>query len=181
MNLTIGGLVTILIAGLLIRFATKFLLKVFGWLLLIGLGVYVMYHYGIGPFKQNPVSIQTWEEKYCGPSNDKVTCDCIVMPIKQDLEKRFGPSELREIEQDRAQLLYVVQRSFAAVKPEIQQCLGEANAEQALEDFRNDMIPINNDVLEEIKRLAEGIKEGAKSQLDDFMSKKDSLDKKYEE
>ena len=54
MNLTIGGLVTILIAGLLIRFATKFLLKLFGWLLLIGLGVYVMYHYGIGPFKQKP-------------------------------------------------------------------------------------------------------------------------------
>lgn len=180
MNITIGGLVTILIAGLLIRFATKFLMKLFGWLLLIGVGVYAMYHFGIGPFEQNPISIQTWEAKYCGESNDKVTCDCIVMPIKKDLESRFTSIELADIEKDRAQLLYVVQRSFAAVKPEIQRCLGDANADQALENFKNDLIPIDNGILEEIKSLAEGIKESAESQLDELMSKKDSLDKKYD-
>ncbi len=168
-----------IVAGLLIRFATKFLMKLFGWILLIGLGVYAMYHFGLGPFKQNPISIATWEEKYCGEPNDKVTCDCIVMPIKKDLQSRFSSSELSEIEEDRAQLLYVVQRSFSVAKPEIQRCLGEANAEEALENFRNDMIPIDNSILEEIEQLAEGIKEDAQHQLDGLKSKKEALDNKY--
>lgn len=181
MNITIGGLVTIIIAGLLIRFASKLLMKLVGWLLLIGVAVFAMYHFGIGPFKQNPVSVSLWEEKYCENGADQVTCDCIVKIIKADMQKRFTEVELEAIEKDRTQLLYVVQRSFNAVKPEIQACLGEANAEKALEDFRNDLIPIDNDVLQEIKQLAEGIKEGAQNQLDELLSKKESLDKKYEE
>ncbi len=171
----------VIIAGLLIRFATKFLMKLIGWVLLIGIGVYALYHFGIGPFKQNPISIATWEAKYCGESNDKVTCNCIVMPIKKDLQSRFSSSELSEIEEDRAQLLYVIQRSFSAVKPEIQQCLGEANAEDALDNFRNNMIPIDNSILEEIEQLAEGIKEDAVNQLDGLKSKKESLDNKYKD
>lgn len=181
MNITIGGLITLVVAGLLIRFATKFLLKLVGWVLIIGLGMYALYHFGIGPFKQNPISIQTWESKYCENPEEVVTCDCIVNPIKNDLESRFTSKELAAIESDRAQMLYVVQRSFGAVKPQIQRCLGNANADKALEDFKNDLIPVDNDVLEEIKRLADGIKEGAQNQLDEFTSKKESLDSKYED
>ncbi|MFT5512511.1 MAG: hypothetical protein ACI8SE_000909 [Bacteroidia bacterium] len=181
MNITIGSLITLVVAGLLIRFATKFLLKLVGWVLIIGLGIYALYHFGVGPFEQNPISIQTWESKYCDNQEDMVTCDCIVNPIKNDLESRFTVDELLEIEKDRAQLLYVVQRSFTAVKPQIQRCLGNANAENALENFKNDLIPVDNDVLEEIKRLADSIKEGAQNQLDEFTSKKESLDSKYED
>jgi hypothetical protein len=180
MNITIGSLVAIVIAGILIRFATKFLLKLLGWFILIALGIYALYHYGIGPFEQNPISIQTWEDKYCNNPEDKVTCDCIVYPIKNDLESRFTTSELAEIEKDRAQMLYVVQRSFVAVKPQIQRCLGNANADKALEDFKNDLIPIDNDVLEEIQQFAEDVKAGAQKQIDDMSNKKESLDEKYD-
>ena len=71
MNITIGGILIVIVAGLLIRFATKFLMKLLGWVLLIGIGVYAMYHFGLGPFKQNPISIATWEEKYCGDSTTR--------------------------------------------------------------------------------------------------------------
>jgi hypothetical protein len=84
------------------------------------------------------------------------------------------------IEQDRAQLLYIVQRSFNAVKPQIEACLGDANADKALDDFKNDLIPIDNDLLEEIQQFAQDIKEGAQNQLDEMTNKKDNLDEKYD-
>ncbi|MFT5725326.1 MAG: hypothetical protein ACI9JN_002451 [Bacteroidia bacterium] len=74
MNITIGSIVTLIIAGLLIRFATKYLMKLVGWVLIIGLGVYAMYHFGIGPFEKNPISIQTWEDRYCNDPEATVTC-----------------------------------------------------------------------------------------------------------
>jgi hypothetical protein len=155
-------------------------MKLVGWVLIIGLGVYALYHFGIGPFEKNPISIQTWEDRYCNDPEATVTCDCIVYPIKNDIESRFTAKELVAIEKNRAQLLYIVQKSFNAVKPQIEACLGNANAEKALDDFKNDLIPIDNDLLEEIQQFAQDIKAGAQNQLDEMTNKKDNLDNKYD-
>lgn len=181
MNSTIASIIAIVVAGILIRFATKFLLKLLGWMLLLVVGVYGMYHYGIGPFEQNPISIQNLEETYCETPGQEIKCTCIIQIIKADLQNRFTDAEMKDIQDDRAQLLYVMQKSFNKVKPEIQQCLGSKNAEEEFKEFTNDLIPIDNEILERLSKLKDDITETAESQIDDLSSKKKELDEKFEE
>ncbi len=180
MNITLGGLLVVVLAGILIKFATKFLIKLLGWVLLLALGAYAMYHFGIGPFDKNPFTIASLEAKYCDAPEEQIKCDCIVQLVKKDLESRFSKNELTEIEADRAQLIYVVQKSFNTVKPDIVECIGADKAEKVLSDFRNDLIPIDNDILENLIELKDDISDSAKNQVDELTKKKEVLDEKYD-
>ena len=180
MNSTIASILAIVVAGILIRFATKFLIKLLGWLLLLVVGIYGMYHYGIGPFKQNPISLDTLEATYCDNPKEEIKCTCIIQIIKADLQNRFTDDEINDIQADRAQLLYVMQRSFSKVKPEIESCLGSKNAEEEFTEFTNDLIPIDNEILKRLAQLKEDLTNGTESHLDELSSKKKELDEKFD-
>lgn len=181
MNITLGTILLFIVGGLLIRFAGKIAIKLVGWVVLIGGGVYALYHFGIGPFHNNPVSIVTMEETYCEDPTEVNKCDCIVRLVKRDMERRFDDEELKELEEDRMELLYAVQRSFSHVKPQIEQCLAERGAEDELGEFTKDLIPIDNDILKKIEDLADSISEEATDKLEDLQSKKEAIDKKYDD
>ncbi len=180
MNITLGSILVIVIAGILIRSATKFIMKLLGWILLILALIYVAYHFGIGPFKQNPISIETWEAKYCENPEEQVKCNCIVYPIKNDLESRFTPEELDEIAQDRAEMAYVIKKSFEEVKDQIGICLAKEDAEEELSEFMKDMIPVDNDALDKLSDLKDEIQESVENEVDDLRKRKDRLDSQYD-
>ena len=180
MNITLGSIIVIVLAGIIIRSATKFIMKVLGWLLLILAIIYLAYHFGIGPFAQNPISIDTWEAKYCNDPMEEVKCNCIVYPIKNDLESRFTKDELDEIAQDRAELAYVIKKSFSEVKPQIIECLAKEDAEDELSNFMKDMIPVDNDILDELNDIKEEIGETIENGMDQLQERKDRLDRKYD-
>lgn len=168
-----------LVGFLLIRFAAQLLMKILGFLILIGLTVYLLFHFGIGPFEKNPVSIFTLEEKYCSDPEEKTKCICIVQPIKRDMLKRFSMGELTAIRQHRTTMAYLVKKSYAEVKPEIVACLKSRGAEQELKEFGRDMIPVENEVLEEIEKKTDKMTEKSRNVLDSMVSRKDRIDERY--
>ncbi len=180
MNITLGTIILFVVAAIIIRFAARFLFKILGWLLLLGGVAFLLYHFGVGPFAHNPIAVSTWEEMYCENPKEQVKCNCIVNPIKNDLEGRFTADELRELEQNRMELTYAMQQSFKKVKPQIMSCLAKEDAEGELTEFMKDLIPIDNDILQSLHDLKDEFSEGAQEKFDELTEGKDAIDKKYE-
>ncbi len=179
MNLTITGIVVVVIAFLLIRFATSMLYKLFGVLVVVGLIAYAMFYFGLGPFKSNPVSITSLEEKYCGSELQVNKCECIVKKVVGDLRSRWSEEELAEMADKRTTMAYLVKKSFDVKKDEIMLCLVKRGAEGEMEEFRQDLIPIENDVLEELNELKENVTEKTKNLLDSLIQSKEDIDERY--
>jgi alpha-N-acetylglucosamine transferase len=179
MNITITSIVISVIAILILRFATSILLKILGFLAIAGLVIFLMFHFGVGPFKQNPISIQTMEEKYCGQALQKNKCDCIVQNIVDDLHERWSNEELAESENNRTRMAYMVKKSFEAKKQDIVSCLAKRGAEAELKEFTKDLFPIQNDFLNKIGDIKDNVTEKTKGLLDSLTKKKDSIDERY--
>ncbi|MCB9262902.1 MAG: hypothetical protein H6607_11060 [Flavobacteriales bacterium] len=179
MHFTVGSLVAIALAFIIIKFATRLAMKVLGVAILLLVGVYAMYHFGVGPFKQNPIAIEVLEEKYCSNSEEKIKCDCIVTPIKKDLMSRFTRAELEEMEDDRLSMGYAFKKSFDASKPQIMDCLKKQNAEGQLKEFTTDLIPIENEVVDALGKLKNKVQDKIETSVEDFKSKKEGIDGKY--
>ena len=180
MNITLTSIVTLVIALLIIRFATRVLFKVIGWLLLVVLVVYGLYYWGLPPFENNPYSIRTWEAKYCGDPDADVRCSCIVQPIKNDIESRFTKSELEALEDDRLDMLYTLWRSYEGLEDQIKRCLAEDQAEDQLDVFIKDMIPINNEILDELSNLSGFIEDEADAQVNKLEERKRKIDERFD-
>ena len=153
MNITITSIVVSVIAILILRFATSILLKLIGFLVIAGLVIFLMFHFGVGPFKQNPISIQTMEDKYCGQELQNNKCDCIVKNIVNDLNERWSKEELASAENNRTKMAYMVKKSFEAKKKDILSCLAARGAETELKEFTKDLFPIQNEFLDKIGEL----------------------------
>ena len=95
---------------LLYKFAKQVFFKLLLVLLLIGAGIFSLYYFKIGPFNKNIVHISELEKEYCLDANDP-TCECIIKPLKEDIEKRFNAQEIEEMKEDRVQCAYVFQKS----------------------------------------------------------------------
>lgn len=173
--IVVGAL--ILIGFALMRWAGKFLLKVIGFFLFIGVIGLALYHYEIGPFK-NLRSVNLLEEKYCqDPEPNSFKCECIVEIIDRDLNKRYTNEELRELENDKWKMGISMVKSFEANKEEIKECLKKNNAEHELDEFVQEVLVINKekgeDVLEKVKRFF-------KNRLDSLDEMWEDVEKRYE-
>ena len=113
MNISITTIVVFILIGVFIQFATKFIFKLIGWVIVLLGGVYVLYHFGIGPFAKNPVNVVDLQTKYCVEEVDEDICDCVITPIRNDMNNRFSKEELSELEDKRGEALYVFQKSLS--------------------------------------------------------------------
>ena len=179
MNFSLATIVLTVIAFLVIKFATKLLYKLLGILVLAGVVIYLMFHFGLGPFKENPVSISTLESKYCQSKPERNKCDCIVNILKKDLKSRWTESELEEMEGQRSTMAYLLKKSFEVRNDEITACLAKRGAEEELREFNQNFVPIENDLLEEMTKLKDDISDRARNILDSLTSKKETIDERY--
>ena len=74
MNLSIGGMLILVVGLLLLWAASKILLKLLGFLLLVGAVLALMYYYSIGPFQSVPLDLDRLDQAYCGPDGDQDIC-----------------------------------------------------------------------------------------------------------
>ena len=180
MNISITTIVIFILIGVFIQFATKFIFKLIGWVIVLLGGVYVLYHFGIGPFAKNPVNVIDLQTKYCVEEVDEDICDCVITPIRNDMNNRFSKEELTELEDKRGEALYVFQKSFSKVKPEVVACLAKRDAESKLDEFIKDLLPVNRGVIEGVESFTQWAKESAEETIDDWTSSKELIDKKYD-
>lgn len=176
---TITIVAAIVIVLLLLKFATKFIAKIFGILLVAGLVIGFMYYKSIGPFKQNVTDIYALEEKYCDQEVDKDICDCIIKNIKRDMKRRFTRAELDSLAQQRIKAAYVLKKSMNSTKTDALNCLESRDAAHKYKQFRNDFIPIENKYLEIIEDKAKELGDNVRQEIKDFLLNKDDIDDKY--
>ncbi|MBI1305954.1 MAG: hypothetical protein GC181_05010 [Bacteroidetes bacterium] len=182
MNITLTTFFLAILGFLVIRFATRIALKLLGWALLISLGIFLLFYFGIGPFHENPVSINTLKEHYCEPNQDslKNKCDCIVRIVEKDIHKRWSDAELEELSDNRTEMGYIFTRSFEASQDQIKECLEKRNAGNELQEFKRDLIPVKNEWLKKLDDWKERIQQKSEQAVDSFINRKHEIDRRYE-
>ncbi len=160
---------------LVFRFLTGILMKLVIFLIIVGVGGYALFHYGIWPFDKKIESFEAIENKFC-PS-DPLICNCIVQTLDKDIKSRFTQEELKELDENSLKFQYVVQKSTQARQAEILSCLGEQN-QAKLSEFRNAVLGaewLNN----RLNLKLEDHYENAKSKVNDVLNSKTEIDQKY--
>ena len=172
-------IVVAVLALAILKFAAKLIAKIFGFILLVVAVILFLYHQGLGPFKQNHISIQDLEFKYCEVEQDIDKCDCIIKPIKTDIQSRFSKSEIEELERNRLKGAYILNKSLQAQKEEIAICLRKRDALDALEEFQQDLIPIDNEIIRKITGVFNTLQQKAQENWDNLKEDKDQIAKRY--
>lgn len=71
-------------------------------------------------------TISQLENKYCADGRaDKMRCECVIIPVHEDLKARFRPHELNDLEQNEKLMVDEMLKSFNNKKPEIKECMKE--------------------------------------------------------
>ena len=171
------------IAGIvLLKYAVGFLFKLFGFLLIVALVGLFCYQRGFWPFNKNLTSVSVLEERYCnGKTEDRNKCNCIVQVLKKDIHKRFSDSELKELDRDRMKSAYLVKKSLEYCEPRIKNCLETKGAESDLTEFKLEMLQMDNMGIQEAGTWFQTRKNELKKLLDDAVSDKEDVDKRYED
>jgi len=169
----------VIIAFAILRFAAKVVSKLIAIVLLIAAVLVFMYHKGLGPFEQNHISIVELEVKYCQLEKDPEKCECIVKPLKADIEKRFTQQELEELKKNRIKGAYILNKSFQANKEMIALCLAEKDAIGEIKEFQDDLLPFDNKIVKKLSKIITSIQKKAEESWQDLQNDKEEIDKRY--
>lgn len=179
--MNIGWIATIIVGVLIVKFATGILLKLLGVACLIAGALVFMYQQAIWPFKEQTVSIEWLEQKYCtSETKDVPKCNCIVRKIKGDLNSRFSEEELKTINDNRVKAAYVLRKSYQSKLAEIKSCLG-TNAEVQLREFNDALLYQGNNSLKKTGDWFSEKSDYLKQSITDLKDEKQAIDRKYEE
>ncbi len=177
MSLTI--IVLVVLAMVLLKFATKFTSKILGIVFLVVLGLGFMYYQSIGPFKENVADLAHLEQKYCEDNYDDAICDCILSFAKKDMKERFTKVELESLSYQKFRAAYVLQKSLKATKEEAMACLLGKGQPKKYTEFLQDFVPIENKYLDLIGDKAKQVGEKLKEEINSFKLNKDGIDGRY--
>ncbi len=179
MELTLTTVGVIVIAIIVLKFATKLASKFFAILLIAGLALGFMYYKSIGPFKQNVADMSNLHEKYCETEVDEDICSCIIEKAEADMRNRFSKAELDSIATQRVRGAYILKKSLAATKEEAMICLAENGATEKYKTFIQDFIPIENEYLNVVGDKAKELSDKLKDEFQSFKETKKDIDNKY--
>lgn len=179
MNISLGSIVLLIAGFLLLRFASTILIKILGFLFCLVAAVGMMYYFSWGPFKEYELSVEQLELRYCVTLSDSDLCECVVQPLKRDMEQRFTFEELEKIKNNKAENAYVFKKSLASTKEEAIACLKLKGQEAKYQTFIHDLIPVNNQNLEWLTEKTKSMSRKLEGAIDSFNFKKDWIDNKY--
>ena len=148
-------------------------------LIIAGAILFFMFKYSMGPFKNDVVNMSDLQEKYCSPDGDQDICDCILRPLKDDMEARFSATEIDSFRHQKIKAAYVLQKSLRATKETALACLtvkGQANKYTV---FLQDFVPIENKYLNSVGDKARDLGDRLKAEISNFKNYKEDIDKKY--
>ncbi len=176
-SITVAAVV--IIALLVLKFAKQIIAKLFGVLVIGGLILGYMYKNSLGPFKENVADLNTLQSKYCGPDGDQDICDCILVPVKNDIESRFTSEERDSLEVQKIKAAYVLQKSLRATKESALACLALKDATDKYKVFLKDFVPKENKYLDMVGDKARDLGDKLKQEVTNFKDNKDAIDSKY--
>jgi hypothetical protein len=163
---------------LLYKFAKQIFFKLLITLLIIGVGIFSLYYFKIGPFNKNIVHIEELEKKYCAKENDP-TCECIIKPLQADIRKRFSSSEIMEMKEDRIQCAYVFQKSLNEISTESKACLDSKGQKELWSTFIKQTLQLDNALVSKIEELFNEGKTSLDDQIEKTKTSKEELDNRY--
>ena len=160
---------------LVMRFSGKIITKLIGLVVFLLVAFVAAYMLGFGPFKPNFTNIDAIETKFCeGENKDQDICDCIVKPLKVKYYEKFTAEELAELNEDKFESAYVLQKAISSIKDEADECLESKGKENTWNVFISELIPegLGIDQLKGLKDKFGEILEGKKD-------RKKTLDEKF--
>jgi hypothetical protein len=115
-----------LILLLILWYATKFLIRIVIFLLILFVGIGYLYINEIGPFNHDDIKIKSLKELYCNDNGDEDICNCIVEVIENhsDILIEINPNDK-----------YVLPKSILNSYDESLTCLKLKNAEPKYKEF----------------------------------------------
>jgi uncharacterized membrane protein (Fun14 family) len=169
---------TSFILYLIYKFAKQVFFKIVLVALIIGAGIFALYYYQIGPFKQNIAHIEVIKNKYCNGETPEI-CDCIVSKLESDINSRFNPDEVILMKEDRIQSAYVFQKSMSKISDETKRCLKQKDKEELWGFFIKETLQINNKVTNKIEDLFSEGKTAVDDKINETKGKKEEIDQRY--
>lgn len=138
--------IIIVVAIILIRFIAQIFFRFIGVLLLLGVAAYFLFFWngGLLDVGNKDFILYELEAKYCKEANS-VKCDCIIQPIKKDIESRYSSSQIAEIQKDKLKSFKILYESVNRKKTEIQRCLGDKKSSNVWGDFMKEIIGFDKD------------------------------------
>lgn len=134
-------IILVIVAFLIIRYMTKIILKIIGILVLLAVGAYfaLFWKGGLAGLSGDQFILYELEEKYCKNEKDIATCDCIIQPIKSDIEKKYNKADIEAMASNDAKSLLVLTTSLNKNRNEISQCLKSKKSPDKLKLFLDEL------------------------------------------
>ena len=119
-------IVAFLLLLLLLWYATKFLIRIVIFLLILFVGIGYLYINKIGPFNHDDIKINSLKELYCNDNGDEDICNCIVEVIEKHTDSliEINPNDK-----------YILPKSIFNSYDESLTCLKLKNAESKYKEF----------------------------------------------
>ena len=119
-------IIAFLLLLLLLWYATKFLIRIFIFLLILFVGIGYLYINEIGPFNHDDIKIKSLKELYCNENGDEDICNCIVEVIENHTDSliAINPNDK-----------YILPKSIINSYDESLKCLKLKNAESKYKEF----------------------------------------------
>ena len=121
----------------IVRFVTKFFLKI----------VLIVFAFLIGFlgfwYLSNKNIFDTMSQFYCSDKDEskKIKCECFVLNINSDFEKRFNPFQIDSIKNDPIKSITEFKASYDNKKEDISACFKKKGLSSSLaEEIKNDII-----------------------------------------
>lgn len=123
-------LIGILIAIYIAVKITKTVIKIIAYTLIVIILVGAMYYWHTGNIElhSNKFMMENLKKKYCDNDADSIKCNCIVMPVYEDIKSQYDEKELQAIAKNKVKTIRVVLQSVSRQKENIQSCLRDNNA-----------------------------------------------------
>ena len=141
-------IVAIIAIFLIIKFA-KAIIKIVGTIVVVG-GIAAYIYFGTDLINKNTeidriiedISIENIKVTYCTGEmshSDSIKCECIIMPLYDDLTSRFSNEKLNDLPKNKLKFASELLKSFNNKKLIIKKKLKEKNAVHLLKDFKNEL------------------------------------------
>lgn len=179
--MNIGIMIALIVGVVLLKFAVSFIFKLLGMLALIIAALLTLYQMEIWPFEKNLATIKILELRYCnGAAADEIKCNCIVKPLKKDINARFNREELEELSKNRIKTAYILKKSLDAKENDIKTCLTDKNSEHLLAEFKRELIAQESDILKQFGGWFEKGKDFVAESISELKDNKEDIDNKYD-
>jgi len=161
-------IIGIILAIIILKFITKILAKIIAVLLVVAAIGYLLFFWngGLVNLGKKDFILYKLEDRYCTEGKNEIKCECIIMPLKRDIESKYTPEEIEELKEDRMKSMEVILKSFEENREEIKDCLKENDAMQFWDDFVEDLKKL--ELGKKFKELFEDLKKSAKAESNEI-------------